>query len=92
MFQWILICSVLLMMWHPSWHWLYAGVIAVLLFPLKKLVEWMEENFWRGFKAGFLKSFKQTEFGKAYMETYEKKKAEQDAKLKAEFPDYKPEE
>lgn len=65
-------------------------MIGALFYPFKKLLEFFEE-FWGGFKAGFMKGFKQTPFGKAFMESYEKGKAAEDAKMKAEYPDYKPE-
>jgi len=70
-------------------HAVWAAVIAVATFPLKKLWDWWTERFWQAFKLSFMASFKKTEGGKEFMKAFYESRAKRDAEAIKEHPELK---
>jgi hypothetical protein len=70
-------------------HAVWAAVIAILTFPLKKLWDWWADRFWQAFKLSFMASFKQSESGKQFMKAFYESRAKRDAEAIKAHPELK---
>src|SRR5271168_3981597 len=64
---------------HVTWrHAIWAAVIAIATFPLKKLWDWWADRAWQAFKASFMASFKKTEGGQVFLKSFYESRAARD--------------
>lgn len=70
-------------------HAIWAALIAVLTFPLKKLWDWWTDKFWEAFKLSFMASFKKTEGGQQFMKAFYEGRAKRDAATLKDHPELK---
>src|SRR5271154_1864024 len=70
-------------------HALWAAVIAIATFPLKKLWDWWTDRFWQAFKTSFMASFKKTEGGQAFMKNFYQSRAAKDKAILQSHPELK---
>src|SRR5271163_2779018 len=70
-------------------HALWAAVIAIATFPLKKLWDWWADRAWQAFKISFMASFKKSEGGKVFMKSFYEGRAKKDAAILKEHPELK---
>jgi len=75
---------------HSYTHWLWAGLGALAMFPLKKLWDWWIERFWTAFWMGFKENFKKTPEGQAWLKQYYEARAAKDAELAKQHPEIEP--
>lgn len=71
-------------------HVLWAALVAILTFPLKKLWDWWIERFWDAFKTSFKAGFKQTPAGQEFFKSFYAKRAEKDIALVKQHPELEP--
>lgn len=69
--------------------WVWAGLGAFAMFPLKALWDWLVARWWAVFWATFKASFKSTAGGKAFMDAFYAGRAKKDVELVAQHPELK---
>jgi hypothetical protein len=68
-------------------HWVWAGLGALAIWPLKHIWENWIEKFWTAFWISFKTGFKQTPGGAEFLKSYHDARAAQDQKVAAEHPE-----
>jgi hypothetical protein len=68
-------------------HVLWAGFIALITWPLKKLWDWWSEKFWASFKLSFMASFEKTEGGSQFMKAFRESRGKKEAEIVKQHPE-----
>lgn len=69
---------------HISWtHILWTGFIALMIWPAKKIGDWVIEKFWDGFIMGF----KNSPGGKDFFSAFYTARAKKDQEIAAKHPE-----
>lgn len=70
-------------------HWIYAGLGALAVWPLKHVWETWIEKFWKAFWISFKAGFKTTPEGKQFFDSYHQARAKKDAEILKSHPELK---
>jgi len=68
-------------------HWIWAGLGALAVWPIKHVWENWIEKFWTAFWLGFKANFKKTPAGKQFFDAYHQSRAKKDAEIAKEHPE-----
>lgn len=88
MFRFLLVFCIISFWPQLTWrHAVWAAVVAIATFPLKKLWDWWSERFWLAFKTSFMEAFKKSEGGAAFMKAFYEGRAKKDQEVVREHPE-----
>jgi hypothetical protein len=68
-------------------HWVWAGIGAAVVFPLKMLWDWYLSKFWTAFLLSFKAGFKQTPAGQTFFKAFYESRAKKDAQIAEKHPE-----
>jgi hypothetical protein len=71
-------------------HWLWAGLGALAIWPLKHVWDNWIEKFWTAFWISFKAGFKQTPAGQEFLKAYHDSRAKKDKEILAAHPELQP--
>src|SRR5277367_5393315 len=70
-------------------HWIYAGLGAFAMFPVRALWDWYIARWWKVFWITFKAGFKQSPAGKTFMDSFYAGRAKKDMEIVAQHPELK---
>ncbi len=72
-----------------SSHWLWAGLGAVLMFPVKMVWDKRLEKFWTAFWISFKAGFSKSPGGQEFLKSYHESRAQKDKEILQAHPELK---
>jgi hypothetical protein len=71
-------------------HWVWAGIGAFAVWPIKKIWDNWIEKFWTAFWITFKEGFRKTPAGQEFLKAYHEARAKKDAQIAKEHPELEP--